>query len=264
MKVKIFCEKCSKYDVLDLEIEKKEEPKKSTLPFALPVPTSGGDSGLETLSIVHSDHILVADVDKNGDVRKFKILDRVGNNLEKDVAKIANTVINHVLSTSIQPATFIFLTTSRNIEKVLLGIFQQILFNLPKNNEVLSTLSVSNHMAIFELDNLTVYVGQWKEKIVNIAGSNSVIVHHITQDNSPTVMANIERIKEMKSQAETILIFDDKLIKEPNGKKLIGEIMLTCSPKAILDVSNTNNIAKNIERIVDMYLPNMSELSQFI
>lgn len=262
MKIKIFCEKCNKYDIIERIPDNQEEATTNKSMFALPVPKSG-DSGLTSLSIVHADHILIADVDKNGDVRKYKIIDRVGQELELILAKIANTIIQTVITTRIDPISFVFLTHSRNIEKVLLGIFQQILFNLPNNENILGTLSVSNNMALFELDNLTVYVGKWHDRIFNIAGSKSVVIHHLTINNTQEVYNNINNIEKLKLNSQNIMLFNENVIKNDQGKKIIGDIMMKISPEAVLDVSNTLNIGNNIARIVEMYLPKMTVLSQF-
>jgi hypothetical protein len=250
MKIKIYCSKCNKYEIIEsIEEENNGENKESAF-LSIPVPQS---SGLQTYSVVHTDHILIVDVDANGDVRKETIINRVGQKLEKVLAALAENILHNVSSYPEENVTFVFLTNSKNMEKVMLGVFQQLLFNI--TDDLTGILSVAHHKMVFEFGNMTIFVGNYNKTIDNLISENNVIIHHLTSSNFRKLSNDMKKTIKMSDNADYILLFDETVIDKDSGKNNMNKIITKLNPDAVFGVSTPPHIANILNRIVDMFYP---------
>ena len=128
LKIDIFCKVCNRWyseelDLLDSEKEEVSEPDD------LELPSPKKQAGFKTFSLVHEDHILVADIDYNGHIRFEKIIKRLGIDLEKMVSKISTIILDHVER---ENSSSIFLhTPNQSIHRIVMGSFHQMQLNIP-------------------------------------------------------------------------------------------------------------------------------------
>lgn len=77
MKISVFCDVCNKTSFVEYEPDQTTTSQDSGV---IPIPNlKKNSSGLVQLSVAHSDHILLLEVDRNGDVRKSSTVSRVGH-----------------------------------------------------------------------------------------------------------------------------------------------------------------------------------------
>ena len=245
MKIKVFCSKCNKYDIIEREAVDKQENSDDLF-----IPIPGAKNGLTTYSIAHNDHTLVVDIDADGNVRGEQIIDRIGQELESILTAIAQRILFRVYQKNNLETTFIFITRNIMLEQILLGTFQHMIFNRESQSQI--GLSINHNSAIMEYDNINVYVGQYADKIYSLINDNPVLILHLYHDTSDEILRILRDLKP-DTFNKIILLFDSEFIKTEDGKNTLNEIMMSSQVSQVLDASEPMIAAKTLFSVIDNY-----------
>jgi hypothetical protein len=249
MEIKVYCERCKKYELIEYEPpEEQEETKGLGIP-GIPSPSGG----LTTLSVVHRDHILLIDVDFQGNVRGYRIIERIAQDLQKTIAMIVDLMFRSIKSTSddADRSAFLFLTTSEAILKIFVGIYQQMMINLL--DDVDGFIQITKGQCIFQYGHIVVTVGDFRD-IRSIASHKTVLIFHLSEPNATEVIIQSQKEAMEKISEYHIAIFDIDYITSESGKDVLAKVMDTLQLSAVLDVSTPSHIADVIYHIFSKYL----------
>ncbi len=86
MEIKAYCPLCKSTFSYDFLPEDTDEA--ATADGGIPLPQTPGGSGLHSFSVIHNDHILVLEVDRNGDVRKTDTVKLVETASQRIIAEL--------------------------------------------------------------------------------------------------------------------------------------------------------------------------------
>jgi two-component system phosphate regulon sensor histidine kinase PhoR len=130
--------------------------------------------------------------------------------------------------------------------KEIHSAFSNLVFNMPKGSHSVS--SVTQEEALFEYDNLTVYVGSWSRKIFNFRGEKMIAVYELDENSAEQVKIYMKKDSE-HGMTDSAVMFQSDYIATPQGKQTMAEIFQITSPQA-LDMSNPDRAAQALFSII--------------
>ncbi len=208
--------------------------------FSIPIPTT---NGLDTYSIVHYDHTLIIDVDHNGNVRRQEVINRLGQEKEEIIAMITQQLLQWVKKKE-EELNVIIIVQNKAFFQLLLGIFQQLILNLPDN--INSLLEVSGEKAILDYGSLNVYVGRWDERVVSFGGNNSLIIFEFSENTVQNITQVISKALSKNVFTHYAILFEEKIIQQEKGKRILKEISSFNQKFQFLDMSDTERALLSI------------------
>jgi hypothetical protein len=242
MEIDIFCDKCKSTEKV---FHSPKTTEKNGNPLGIPIPQSG--NGLFTYSIVHSNHTLIIDVDHEGNVRGEKYIERIDRRIEEIISVAATRLLN-VLRKPGKNISVFFISENQILKNLLLGVFQQLILNIPKDFE--SLLSVKNGEVFFEYGHMLVYVGLYDKKIHNFFTDQPVIAFELTHNNYNSVTTSINNIKKVCNEIDFAILFGKSLLDKDAKDKimLLGELYQIFT---FYEISNLEKSAITLFQLID-------------
>lgn len=232
MIAKIYCERCKKYE----EVEIEEQPRNHDT--SLPKPRGG----LSTYSIVHQDHILVADIDHEGNVRSHKIIERIENDLERMVASIASKILEYGSTGKPSVSIHIF-SSSLNLRRLVISISNFVVLNIKGGKSAM--LRITEEGVLFEFENFQIQFGLTMETPV---GSELVaFAYHFSDDVYEMINSGIGT----GPGIQHAILFDTKAIRSQAWKETLGMILKKNPNVSLLDVGSAMKAIISFSQIVD-------------
>lgn len=246
MIVKVYCERCKKYE--EIEIEEMEADKSSN---SVPKPGSGG---LKTYSLVHSDHILNADIDQNGSVRSYKIINRIGDDLERLISAISSKLLKYSSPRKSDYISLILVSQSKMLRNLIISIAQQLMMSIEDDSTAM--LQVSKENTIFEFNKIQIYIGQWDKKILNFQSDQTLFAYHLNTDSAGTLMNKIKTGLAEDHSDYYAIVFDTIFIKTDTWKKVLEEIIQPNPQVIISDVGTSVKAITSISTLIEKLIEN--------
>lgn len=236
MKVRIFCNSCNRWYEEDISFE-EENPEEA--PSLVPSPKKTS-RGIKIVSLVHDDHILVAHVDLNGDVRNEQIIERIGVELEKFITSISIQILSHLD----QSLSISILSDSQTIHRIVLGIYQQILLNIGIDQK--ATLEISSNNKIIKINDFSFHIGS-KPSTIQVLGKNVLIVH-VTSKN---VNQTLDLLDQIGKETNLAVLFGPKVVDDPNWNQLINRLLNEFKGVSIVDAEGPLRAVISIANILE-------------
>lgn len=242
MQIPVYCPICSTTTTVEFKFKKEEKPDEAKDTTGIPIPNEVHTSGLEQLSVVHNDHILVLDVDYNGAVRKTSTVTRVGAKMQQIMASCVLTFLQNTKEgKKINFKIFSDNPLWRNFTFFFSG---QLMINLseePINYNFYST--ISNAEIVFQ-EGVFSYVSAQKALNDVIARRmNAVIVDAGLMENEAFAKSVVSKIHEKGILAVTYL--DDELEKKPlnqSVKRTIDLMHITTLFYRVSDIEKATHL----------------------
>ncbi len=251
MQVKVYCEKCKKYEELTVEHSASEASSKESA-LGIPAPEFSMGSGLKTCSIVHSDHTIIVDIDIHGSIRSRQIIDRIDASFENAISRLAGKILNAIEEHHFS-GSLIVVSASELMRKLVISLCHQILLNLPKNQT--SGLYHSASAIFFEVADFILFLHMNPEKKIDervLSKEKKMMAIHITPENHQTIMNQYKPLIEKKDLIPIVILFDRSLISNPDWKKLLVSLMDINPSINFLDVSDLNRAINSFTSIISL------------
>ncbi len=208
--------------------------------FSIPVPST---NGLNTYSIVHHDHTLIIDVDHEGNVRRQEIINRLDQEKERIIAMITQQLLFWVKTES-DELSIMIIVENQALFQLLLGIFQQLLLNIP--DDIHSLLEVSRKKAILNFGTLNIYVGKWDENITSFASNNSLVIFEFSQTTIQSIKQTISNALSKNVFTSYAVLFEEEVIRKEDGREILKDLYSLGQEFQILDMSDTEKALLSI------------------
>lgn len=241
MQVKVFCTKCKLFEII--ETADNLEVNNSNL-NSIPSPIGG----LTTYSVVHDNHTLIVDVDRDGNVRSEKLIERIGVSLEKILAYISASILKEIESMN-ENITVYIISEDIIVHSVILGVFQQLMLNIPDNISAITT--VSSEKKVMEMGNFQFYVGKWSNDIPIYKSDKNIFAFHIEKDTLNQTIDYVNSLDNIDDITKIAFLFNPNLTSYPEWGNFLKTIT-TKRPKAIFsDIGDKVKIASSIFSILE-------------
>ncbi len=251
MQVRVYCEKCKKYEEITVEQVSPDENTNND-EFGIPSPEFSVGSGVKTRSIVHSDHTIVVDIDSHGSIRNRQIIDRIDSSFENAISKLAGKILNAIDKHNFS-ASLIVVSSSELMRKLVISLCHQILLNLPKNQ--ISGLYHSTNAIFFEVGDFILFLNMDPEKKIDervLDKEKKIMAIHLTSDNQKTILTRYKPLMENINQMPVVILFDRSLIANSDWKKLLVSLMEINPSINFLDISDLNRAINSFTSIISL------------
>lgn len=249
MKIQIYCNKCNKLEVVNKSVEEKSNNSHQN--GLIPIPRA--NNGLTTYSLVHQDHTLIVDIDAEGNVRGERTIQRIDQQIENILAAIAQRILSYIENYDKEPVSIVVITENERMRKMILGIFQQLIFNMGENLHGL--LSITKGESLFELGPLNVWVGNAKVlnfgRIYSLLSESTTFVYQIETHSVVEIAEIVNQNLKHRSDANYVVLCEPEFMKSNLGKEYIKELIIEIPGLQILDVDNPEKIAMALYSIID-------------
>ncbi len=241
--IQIYCPRCNKQEIIN-HVE-KDKPNDIVNEFSIPVPNFA--NGLSSYSVVHSDHTLILDIDANGDVRGENIIDRIDENIEKYVAIMSSRISELIQNSKDTQYSIFIITEDHNLVTLMLGMFQNLILNLPTGFQ--GNLSFSREQVIFEFENLLIYVGMRSPNFKNLITEESLCAFHLTESNYSKISDEISKSNILPLFKETAILFESNFLNNSVNKERMMNLSVENNIYTLLDISTHEKATFSLLRL---------------
>ncbi len=239
MQTRIYCDRCN--STSDVTVNMDDIGGENA--YGIPSPMNG----LKTFSFVHNDHIVIAEIDRNGSVRTSKTIDRMADDIFLTTSAVAALILdqekyNH-RSRSIE-----FFSNDRILRSQIINTASQVIMNADPSDE---TMLVQTSSTIrFEYSRFRLYFGSDIPSNFDSA-DRRLIVFHQTTDFQPLDLAG--RLPQNLLNDITML-FNLDLLESPEWKILLRSYLELNPQINLFDVSNKEKVANVFHHLINELL----------
>ena len=262
MKIEFYCKSCNKWYSEDLEsLETTDSPREMSKDLdELGLPSPVKESGYKTYSLVHADHIMVIDVDYNGQIRFEKIIERIGIDMERLISKISSNMLNYVEKSN-KSTGIVIHSISPLIHQIILGAFNQVQLNI-KNDQ--STYLDNRYLEKFfrlksgfvEMD---FQVGHRLKEVNPTLRKHHIV--HITNDNLKNIKKYFVDLISNGNVESISILFDSQVTNSSEWSSLLTHILSLQSGISLSDCDTPLRAAVSIVNILEKILVISAKMS---
>ncbi|MDH5403770.1 MAG: hypothetical protein OEY49_14835 [Candidatus Heimdallarchaeota archaeon] len=246
MKIKLYCEKCKIYELVNIEVEEKQQ--NSTVPG---VPTTAS-SGLKKYTVVHEDHSLVIDVDANGDVRGNKVVPRLNLNIEEGIKKIVNNISEYSIQNPNFDLAIRTVSASEFYRNILLNISYNLLKTIPKTKS--SMLSVNQTDIVLFYGKIKIITGDTTKRLDSFKSRANLVIFDFSVENFDKLEKFVyENVTENKEN-HYIFLHSPRLNNLDSWVKFIESINKQKINKSMFEVSDSIMAMTSISESIEKFL----------
>ncbi|MDH5403007.1 MAG: hypothetical protein OEY49_10995 [Candidatus Heimdallarchaeota archaeon] len=247
MKVKVYCERCSIYEEMEVTETSVDTQSGNS---SIPIPKMKG--GLTKYSVVHDNHTLIVDVDKNGDVRGYQIIDRLNLSLEELLSTISAKIISHASKDPKKNTMLLIISPTRKLHILGLGVANQLMLNIPDDKS--GMLSVNKKEVILEFANVKIVVADWNDKYLTFDYDECLMILEFTPDNIESYIELITKSKSENVANHYGILFSQKVTRSPLWSDILQKIIKQYPGIPISDASDNFKASMSLSQIIHNFL----------